>query len=111
MHGTRRWLHEEDFNCHASALSFPALSLCSSLVSSPVFRRGDDEYLDVSMIDATGRVCGFRVDKTDNKGCCYTKITLLESLCPVGAFAGCHNWCVLYFIIHVGVLPKNSAEF
>ncbi len=104
MSGTWRWPHQENFNCHASDLSFPALSLCSSLVSSPVFRRGDDEYLNISMIDSSGKVCGFRVeDETGSKGRCYSKITLLESLYPIGTFIGCHDWCVYVYVrcIHV----------
>ncbi len=96
MPGSWQWPHQEDFNYNASTFSFPALSLCSSLVSSPAFRRGEDGYyyLDITMIDSSGKVCGFRMEETDNAGRCYVKITLLESLCPVGAFIGCHNWCV-----------------
>ncbi len=116
MPGTWRWLHQENFNCHASDLSFPALSLCSSLVSSPVFRRGEDEYLNVSMIDSSGKVCGFRVEETDSKGCYYSKITLLESLYPVGAFIGCHDWCVCVCVcvcvaFMCALLPNSAAAF
>eukprot|EP01084_Bolivina_argentea_P297340 512236_1 len=96
MPGSWQWPHQEDFNHNASTFSFPALSLCSSLVSSPAFRRGEDGYylLDITMIDSSGKVCGFQMEETDNTGRWYSKTTLLDSLCPIGAFIGCHDWFV-----------------